>query len=125
MQIDRATISQWAADVGFKADARPTAVNALGKSVPIALLEHIAQRAAAHALKDLEIIVTDQGVNVIRDGVLVAHEAEGVEAIAAGAAERERDACAELAGDKLCSCCWSDDQLIAGEEIAAAIRART
>lgn len=36
----------------------------------------------------------------------------------------EREACAELAEDAICSCCWSNDQVIAGEHIAAEIRAR-
>ena len=46
MQIDRDTVIAWTKEYKFIPDLNPDATNALGKSIPIALLEHIAQKAA-------------------------------------------------------------------------------
>lgn len=62
MTIDQATIIKWAAEYraspteqhGFVADTNPKAVNALGKSVPIGLLEHIARRAVEQERAELQ-----------------------------------------------------------------------
>ena len=45
MQIDRDTVIAWTKEYKFIPDLNPDAINALGKSIPIALLEHIAQKA--------------------------------------------------------------------------------
>ena len=36
----------------------------------------------------------------------------------------EREACAKVAEDEICACCWDDDAQAAAEHLAAAIRAR-
>lgn len=58
--------------------------------------EHIAQCVVEQAIQGLEIVVTDQGLNVIRDGVLVAYDEHGVKSVSEYAAKKERERCAKL-----------------------------
>lgn len=91
MQIDRNTIKLWLND-----EIDVIAVSGGGEwfELSVSAIQNIAQRAAKQALQGLEIIATDQGVNVIKDGVLVAYQAHSAER------SRELNVRALLSGEK-------------------------
>lgn len=95
MKIDRVSVTQKLIDATvIQDDGCGLFISAGVASEVVDAVLNIAKLAAEQALQGLEIMVTDQGVNVIKDGVLVAFQAHS--------APRAQDVAAQslIAGDR-------------------------
>jgi hypothetical protein len=62
----------------------------------------------------------------VPEAILIANACvtEEVKRLVALVRADEREACAKVCEDEICSCCWDDEAKAAAEHLAAAIRAR-